>query len=176
MPSEKAVRQRDVRITKSKERHFNMPLRHFIEHKYPDIFEEYRDLYNQMVINHPRRINLTKSITFKKWRTSIEPTNNHTPEDLSAETADQDLSPEAPAVVVQVQETEQDQPPEAPAIVVQVQETEQDLPPEAPAVVSSNRQAIWQLSTQRVGVPRVLPQRVWSRVLDDHYKKLILSL
>ena len=134
MPSKKTVRQREVRLTKSKERHFNMPLRHFIEHKYPDIFEEYRDLYNQMVINHPKRINLMKSKTFKKWLKSIESTNNHTPEDLSTETTDQNLSVEAPAVVVQAQETDQNLPVEAPAVVVQAQETDQNLPVEVPTV------------------------------------------
>ena len=48
-------------------RHFNDPLRLFIEHKYPAIFAEYNQLYKRMADENPGRKNLTTLGTFREW-------------------------------------------------------------------------------------------------------------
>ena len=66
----KAVRERDSRSRKGSERRFNVPLRKFIEHKYPTIYNEYVELFNLMVSAHPNRRNLATSSTFREWMTA----------------------------------------------------------------------------------------------------------
>ena len=43
------------------------PLRVFLEHKYKTIYEEYEQLFNLMVTNHPNKRNLVSTKTFKNW-------------------------------------------------------------------------------------------------------------
>ena len=65
--TERAIREREVRRQRGKNRRFNDPLKAFIERKYPEIFNEYVELYNFMESESPNRRNLTTSRTFKKW-------------------------------------------------------------------------------------------------------------
>ena len=59
---EKAARKR-----RGKERRFNYPLRVFIERKYPKIFNEYVELFNNMDSKTPDKRDLTTSKFFKEW-------------------------------------------------------------------------------------------------------------
>ena len=65
--TDRAVNQRNSRVCKMNERRFNNPLRAFIEHKYPTIFNEYTELYESMRAAHPHRKNLVRTSTFKQW-------------------------------------------------------------------------------------------------------------
>ena len=147
----KAIREREVRIKRRKERRFDIPLRCFIQHKYGTIFQEYQDLYNRMDTNHPTKIDLTKSKTYKEWLASTESAETasvaeqiqETGQDLPAETASvaeqiqetgQDLPPETASVAEQIQETGQDLPAETASVAEQIQETGQDLPAETASV------------------------------------------
>ena len=70
-PSAKAIKERKFREREKARKHFEGPLRHFIEYKYRNIFEEYAQLYELMVANHPGKRNLVKTKTFRDWmRTS----------------------------------------------------------------------------------------------------------
>ena len=63
----KAVRARESRSRQGTERRFNVPLREFLNHKYPAIYAEYTELFNLMITEHPNRRNLVTSTTFKQW-------------------------------------------------------------------------------------------------------------
>ena len=66
-PSAKAIKERKFREREKTRKHFEGPLRHFIEYKYRNIFEEYVQLYELMVANHPGKRNLVKTKTFSDW-------------------------------------------------------------------------------------------------------------
>ena len=66
-PSTKAIKERKFRKREKERKHFEGPLRHFIEHKYRNIFQEYVELYDLMVANHPGKRNLVKTKTFRDW-------------------------------------------------------------------------------------------------------------
>ena len=66
-PSTKAIKERKFREREKARKHFEGPLRHFIEYKYRNIFEEYAQLYDLMVANHPGKRNLVKTKTFRDW-------------------------------------------------------------------------------------------------------------
>ena len=66
-PSAKAIKERNFRKREKTRKHFEGPLRRFIEYKYRNIFEEYVQLYNIMVANHPGKRNLVKTKTFRDW-------------------------------------------------------------------------------------------------------------
>ena len=65
--SVKAVQLRNLRIKRANDRRFNKPLRSFLEHKYPEIFKEYVNLYQAMDTAHPDRKKLSTSTTFRQW-------------------------------------------------------------------------------------------------------------
>ena len=65
--SKKAIKERKYRKRENDRKHFEKPLRAFIEHKYQTIFEEYQQLYDLMVTNHPHKRNLINTKTFKEW-------------------------------------------------------------------------------------------------------------
>ena len=71
-PSSKAIKERKFRKREKERKHFEGPLRHFIEHKYRNIFQEYVELYDLMVVNHPGKRNLTKTKTFRDWMRANE--------------------------------------------------------------------------------------------------------
>ena len=67
----KAIKERRFRKREKERKRFEGPLRKFIEHKYNSIFQEYTELYNLMVINHPNTRNLTKTTTFRNWLNTL---------------------------------------------------------------------------------------------------------
>ena len=67
-PSSKALKERNFRKRERERKHFEGPLRQFIEVKYQDIFKEYVQLYELMVANHPGKRNLSRSRTFRQWK------------------------------------------------------------------------------------------------------------
>ena len=71
--TERAVREREKRAFKAKERQFNNPLRVFIEHKYPEIFREYTELFAAMKRRNPNRKNLLKTQIFREWKMTTAP-------------------------------------------------------------------------------------------------------
>ena len=64
-PTKKALKERRFRQREADRKQFEKPLRKFIEHKYVDIYEEYNQLYQTMVRNHPGVKNLLETSTFK---------------------------------------------------------------------------------------------------------------
>ena len=64
-PSKKALKERRFRQREGERKQFEKPLRKFIEYKYTNIYEEYTQLYEAMVRNHPGVRNLTETRTFK---------------------------------------------------------------------------------------------------------------
>ena len=59
--------QREARKVKSNQRKFNDPMKEFIEHKYPKIFQEYTELYQKLIAEYPHRKNLTRTSMFRQW-------------------------------------------------------------------------------------------------------------
>ena len=51
--SNKAVKERRFRQREKQRKRFESPMRKFIEVKYPNIFQEYTELYNTLNRNHP---------------------------------------------------------------------------------------------------------------------------
>ena len=70
--SKKATRERQFRQKELQRKHFNVPMRRFLEEKYPKIFGEYQQLYDLLNRSHPYTRDLTKTYTFKTWLRSIE--------------------------------------------------------------------------------------------------------
>ena len=64
-PTKKALKERRFRQREADRKQFEKPLRKFIEYKYTNIYEEYTQLYEAMVRNHPGVRNLTETRTFK---------------------------------------------------------------------------------------------------------------
>ena len=69
--SNKAAKERRFRQKEQQRKHFDMPMRKFLEQKYPKIYREYQELYNTLNRNHPYTRDLTKTFTFKTWLRSI---------------------------------------------------------------------------------------------------------
>ena len=69
--SKKATKERQFRQREQQKKHFNGPMRLFLEVKYPEIYGEYRELYTLLSTNHPHARDLTKTCTFKVWQCSI---------------------------------------------------------------------------------------------------------
>ena len=65
--SKKALKERNFRRREKDRKRFEKPLRVFLEHKYKSIYEEYEQLFNLMVNNHPNKLNLVNTKTFKNW-------------------------------------------------------------------------------------------------------------
>ena len=65
--SKKALKERNFRKREKDRKRFEKPLRVFLEHKYKTIYEEYEQLFNLMVTNHPNKRNLVSTKTFKNW-------------------------------------------------------------------------------------------------------------
>ena len=68
--AERSIRDRELRKQRATDRRFNDPLKLFIQHKFPEIFNEYNKLYKSMDDENPGRKNLTTSETFKEWLTA----------------------------------------------------------------------------------------------------------
>ena len=66
-PSAKAIKGRNFRKKEKQRKRFEGPLRQFVKIKYQNIFKEYVELYDLMVSNHPGKLNLCKTRTFKNW-------------------------------------------------------------------------------------------------------------
>ena len=74
--SVRAQYQRNARQEKSKRRHFNNPLRVFIEYKYPNIFSEYTKLYNELRCEYPNKKSLEKTTLFRQHLELKSPPEN----------------------------------------------------------------------------------------------------
>ena len=71
--SVKAINLRNARVSRRNERRFNVPLRAFLEHKYPAIYSEYVDLFQIMSTAHPQQRKLTSTTTFRRWKENNSP-------------------------------------------------------------------------------------------------------
>ena len=127
--TKKAVNERRIRSQNYKQKHFNQPLRKFLEHKYNNIYAEYVELYNVMVNKHPNRRNLIKTKTFREWMDAnsapeVPPSQPDIITIALRETFCEDINqnPEIPAVEIP------DQNPEIPATEIP------DQNPEIPVV------------------------------------------
>ena len=65
--SEIRARERELSREKSADRHFNKPLRIFVQRKYKEVYEEYCEFYTRMVAEKPNRKDLCKSNIFKQF-------------------------------------------------------------------------------------------------------------
>ena len=70
------------------QKHFHYPLIPFLETKYPKVYEEYIKLYNWLNEEHPQTRNLTKTLSFKTWKESIQ--SRQTVSDNPPTTSDND--------------------------------------------------------------------------------------
>ena len=70
--SNKAVKERRFRQREKQRKRFESPMRKFIEVKYPNIFQEYTELYNTLNRNHPDVRNLVKTRTFRSWLNTVK--------------------------------------------------------------------------------------------------------
>ena len=69
----KAVKLRESRVSRRNERRFNVPLREFLKHKYPAIYDEYAELFQVIITAHPQRWKLTSTPTFRRWKKNNPP-------------------------------------------------------------------------------------------------------
>ena len=95
-PSSKALKERKFRQREKERKRFDGPMRKFLEYKYPNVFQEYTELYNSMNRNHPNVRNLAKTRTFKNFLNIEDQTP---PTDILTvairETMDEELNGEA---------------------------------------------------------------------------------
>ena len=71
MATKKAVKERKFRQKEQERKHFEGPMRQFIKHKYPLIYEEYKTFYEALTRSHPEARDLTKTRTYKTWVSSL---------------------------------------------------------------------------------------------------------
>ena len=72
MATKKAVKERRFRKREQERKHFEGPMRAFIQEKYSLIYEEYKAFYQVLCQNHPETRDLTKTCTFKTWVSSLK--------------------------------------------------------------------------------------------------------
>ena len=70
--SSKAAKERRFRQKEQQRKHFEVPMRKFLQEKYPLIFEEYKGFYEALNRNHPYTRDLTKTCTYKTWVSSLK--------------------------------------------------------------------------------------------------------
>ena len=70
MASKKAVKEWRFRQKEQERKHFEGPMRKFIQEKYPLIYDEYKAFYQALTRNHPDARDLTKTCTYKTWLSS----------------------------------------------------------------------------------------------------------
>ena len=75
----RAAYQRNSRLSKFNARRFNNPLRVFIERKYPGIFAEYTEIYEQLCREYPHKKNLERTSMFRQWLETVNPPETHPP-------------------------------------------------------------------------------------------------
>ena len=71
MATKKAVKERKFRRKEQERKHFDAPMRSFIQHKYPLIFDEYKAFYQSLCKDHPEARDITKTCTYKAWVSSL---------------------------------------------------------------------------------------------------------
>ena len=91
----KAVKERRFRQKEQERKRFDIPMRVFLEQKYPKIYQEYRDLYNTVNRIHPDTRDLTKTCTFKAWLYSL---NHHSTTDILTHVVKETLDPEQTSI------------------------------------------------------------------------------
>ena len=64
----KLERKRGYREKDGERKRFTLPLPCCLETKYPVIYEEYKDLYNSINVNNPKKRDLRKTYAFQKWK------------------------------------------------------------------------------------------------------------
>ena len=69
--STKATREKRFREREQKRKHFEGPMKSFLQQKYPLIFDEYKAFYDALNRNHPCTRDLTKTCTYKTWASSL---------------------------------------------------------------------------------------------------------
>ena len=67
----KATKERQYRQRELQRKRFDIPLRKFLEIKYPKVYGEYHELYEMLNRYNPYMRNLTKSHTFKIWKEGL---------------------------------------------------------------------------------------------------------
>ena len=70
--SSKAAKERRFRQKEQQRKHFEVPMKRFLQEKYPLIFDEYKAFYEALNRNHPYTRDLTKTCTFQTWISSLK--------------------------------------------------------------------------------------------------------
>ena len=91
----KAVKERRFRQKEQERKRFDIPMRVFLEQKYPKIYQEYRDLYDTVNRIHPDVRDLTKTCTFKAWLHSL---NHHSTTDILTHVVKETLNHEETSI------------------------------------------------------------------------------
>ena len=66
--SKRAIGAREWRVGNREKRRFNALLNGYVSNKYCSIYNECREFYNSLNKEYPERHDLTKTKTFKRWR------------------------------------------------------------------------------------------------------------
>ena len=64
--------KKEYRQRERGKKRFNQPLTGFLETKYPEVYEEYKKLYDWLDKNNPQVRNLSKTSTFKMWKKAVQ--------------------------------------------------------------------------------------------------------
>ena len=64
--------KKEYRQREQGKKRFNQPLTGFLETKYPEVYEEYKKLYDWLDENNPQVRNLSKTSTFKMWKKAVQ--------------------------------------------------------------------------------------------------------
>ena len=125
----KAIKLRNERLARRNEKHFNAPLRAFLEYKYPTIYAEYTELYQLMSTTHPERRKLVSKSTFKQWKATNSPVVMAC-DDVLTQALQETLTTE----ILEQNSTQQDSPqitqPHDQDMHPQIQDSPQDSPQE----------------------------------------------
>ena len=72
----RAIGAREWRVGNREKRRFNALLNGYVSTKYSSIYNECREFYNSLNKEHPERHDLTKTKTFKRWRSQQREAQN----------------------------------------------------------------------------------------------------
>ena len=72
----RAIGAREWRVGNREKRRFNALLNGYVSTKYSSIYNECREFYNSLNKEHPERHDLTKTKTFKRWRSQQRAAQN----------------------------------------------------------------------------------------------------
>ena len=143
--SSEAVKKRKYRLEQKEKRRRSFFVDEYVRIKYPQIYTEVSEIYQQMVDKYPGKCDFTKTYYFRKWVDSVNKTDKtlflprlpilQLPETLKEVTQQQAAEQHEPPAVGHVIEVETFQSPHEPPVVGHTIEVESSQTPHEPHVV-----------------------------------------